>query len=102
MMRISVSCGISTGAGPSVRMSTVRSSTFFAPFTPARYGLKFEVSESARSIVNTTSSAVKGEPSWNLTLGRNLNRVVVGLTTCQDSARQGSTFRSLPRVTSGS
>ena len=64
--------------------------------------MKFEVSESARWIENTTSSAVKGEPSWNVTFWRSLKRVVVGLMVSHDNARHGMTFRSLPRVTSGS
>ncbi len=102
MMRISVSCGMSTGTGPSVTISTVRSSTLRASFTPVRYGRKRDVSMFARAMLKTTSSAVNGAPSWNFTFGRSLNRVTVGLTASHESARHGSIFRSFPRVTSGS
>jgi hypothetical protein len=62
--------------------------------------LKLEVSESARWKENTTSSALKGVPSWNFTFGRSLKRIVVAFTFSHDTARHGMTLRSLPRVTS--
>ena len=62
--------------------------------------MKLEVSDSARWIEKTTSSAVKGAPSWKVTFWRSLKRVTVGLRFSHESARQGSTFSSLPRVTS--
>jgi hypothetical protein len=45
---------------------------------------------------------VSAVPSWNFTFGRSLKRIVDGPVDCQETARQGSTFKSLPRVTSGS
>ena len=45
-----------------------------------------------RSKENSTSSAVKAEPSWNFTFLRKLKRTVVGLTTCQLVASEGSTL----------
>jgi hypothetical protein len=58
---------------------------------PSVSTLKFEVGAMARSRLNTTSSALKGVPSWNLTFGRSLNRNVVSPIRSQDVARQGST-----------
>ena len=49
-----------------------------------------------RSIENFTSSAVKSEPSWNLTPLRSLNSQVVGSITFQLSARRGCTSRPSP------
>jgi hypothetical protein len=43
-----------------------------------------------RSIENLTSSAVKSEPSWNLTPLRRLNSQVVSSIAFQLSARRGS------------
>ena len=48
-----------------------------------------------RSKEKTTSSAVKGEPSWNLTPLRSMKRHSVGDAMVQDAARAGSTWRSL-------
>ena len=44
----------------------------------------------ARSKLNSTSSAVNGVPSWNLTLRRSLNSQVVASIGFQDSARPGT------------
>ena len=44
----------------------------------------------ARSKVKTTSSAVKGEPSWNLTPGRSLNSHTVSLIVFHAVARAGT------------
>jgi hypothetical protein len=43
-----------------------------------------------RSNENTTSSAVKGAPSWNVTLRRSTNRHVTGSTRVHDVASAGS------------
>ena len=43
----------------------------------------------ARSKVKTTSSAVKGEPSWNFTFGRSLNSQTVSPIVFQDVASPG-------------
>ena len=39
--------------------------------------------------VNLTSSAVKGEPSWNVTFSRSLNSHVKSSTGFQETARPG-------------
>ena len=51
-------------------------------FAPVTFGI--------RSIENFTSSAVKSEPSWNLTPLRSLNSQVVLSIAFQLSARRGS------------
>jgi hypothetical protein len=43
----------------------------------------------ARSKVKTTSSAVKGEPSWNFTFGLSLNSHTVSLIVFHETARPG-------------
>ena len=43
-------------------------------------------------IENTTSSAVKGVPSWKVTPRRSTNRQVSWPSLCQDSARSGTVF----------
>ena len=53
-----------------------------------------------RSIENATSSAVKSEPSWNLTPLRSLNSQVVGFTAFQDSAIAGISRESASSVIS--
>jgi hypothetical protein len=54
-----------------------------------------------RSMVNSTSAEVMGEPSENLTLGRSL-KVQTLPSAVQDWARQGSGARSASTHTSGS
>src|SRR5258706_7490155 len=49
---------------------------------------------------NTTSSAVNGVPSWNLTPVRREKRQVVSLTWVQERARPGTMLSCLSRVTS--
>ena len=57
-------------------------------FGPATTGM--------RSIENLTSSAVKSEPSWNLTPGRSLNSQTVGSSVFQLRARRGSIWSLSP------
>ena len=56
----------------------------------------------ARPMVKTTSSAVKGVPSWKVTPGRSLISHVVGATGCQLSAKPGEGRPLLSLITSGS
>jgi hypothetical protein len=73
MMKMSVRLLGRSGSGPLVLMRTVRSSTMLTLSTDDRRDFMSEASARARSIENTTSSAVKAAPSWNLTFGRSLN-----------------------------
>jgi hypothetical protein len=52
--------------------------------------------------VNTTSSAVKGEPSWKRTFLRSLNSHVRSSSAFHDVARPGTSFWFASRLTSGS
>ena len=88
MMPTWISFSGSTASGAASRMSIVDSSTFFAPVTPRSWNERCEVFASARSIENTTSSAVIAEPSWKRTFGRSLKRHVVGSTACHDTASE--------------
>jgi hypothetical protein len=45
----------------------------------------------ARVMENTTSSAVKGAPSWNLTPLRSVKRSCVGVTKVHSVASPGTT-----------
>src|SRR4051812_29423968 len=93
----------STGVACEVSTSTVSSSTFFAPVTFGSVVLCAESGCSARVTLNTTSSAVKGEPSWNFTFGRSLNRHPAPLASgVQESASRGSILKFSSRPTSGS
>jgi hypothetical protein len=53
-------------------------------------------------MVNTTSSAVNGVPSENVTLGRSLNSQTSGAIAFHDSASAGTFFRLGSRWISGS
>ena len=77
--------------GSFVEMSTVRSSTTSAPANgPARLAQRAPgFSLKARSMVNFTAAALNGVPSWNFTLGRSLNRTLVGESCCQLVASRG-------------
>src|SRR5687767_3037885 len=77
------------GLGTGVVNSTVWSSIFFGSPTALAYTRKFEVGPWPRLIENTTSSAVKSLPSWNLTPLRRVNTHVVGLVCFQVVARPG-------------
>ena len=62
-----------------------------------------EVGCRARSSENTTSSASKALPLWNLTPWRSLNSQTVGSdVTVQESASVGSTLPVASRMSSGS
>ena len=102
MMLIVAMCSSSIGLGPLVVNSTVRSSIFFGMPDALAYARSCDVSERARSKLNTTSSAVNGVPSWNLTPGRSLKRHVVGFTVVHDSASAGSSFSFLSRTSRNS
>ncbi len=102
MMLIVPMCSSSIGLGPLVVNSTVRSSIFFGMPAAFEYARSCDVSARARSKLNTTSSAVKGVPSWNLTPGRSLKRHVVGFTCVHDSASPGTCFSCLSRTTRNS
>jgi hypothetical protein len=64
--------------------------------------LKLEVGAMARLTENTTSSAVKGLPSWNFTPDRKLKRHTVGDTVVHETANSGASFQSLSRRMSAS
>jgi len=63
---------------------------------------KSEPSPATRASVNTTSSAVKGVPSWKVTPLRSSNRHTVGVVCFHDVANAGARARSLLRPTRGS
>jgi hypothetical protein len=90
------------GFGACVSISTVRSSILRASFTDAKYDLMFEPPLVARVNEKTTSSAVNGAPSWNLTLARSLKRQTVGEAWVHSVASAGSRRRSPSRRISGS
>ncbi len=93
----------SAGVGSVVRRSTVRSSTLRAPVTLGTADLCAESGCSARVTLKTTSSALKGEPSWNFTFGRSLKRQPLPPSSgVHESARRGSTANFSSRPTSGS
>ena len=83
-------------------MSTVWSSTFTHSASAGTLVVKFEPGARTRLAEKSTSSAVKGEPSWNFTPLRRWKRQRVGSGVSQDSARPGARFRSLSRVISES
>jgi hypothetical protein len=87
-----------------VLMSTVRGSTTSAPAKgPARLAQRAPgFSLKARSMVNLTAWALKGVPSWNLTLGRSVKRSLVGESTCQLVASRGWSLPCSSSTTSGS
>ena len=55
-----------------------------------------------RFSVNTTSSAVKGEPSWKRTFLRSLNSQVRSSSAFHDVARPGTSFWLSSRLMRGS
>ena len=77
-------------------------STLRAPVTPLIWNARCEGAVSVRSIENTTSSAVKGVPSWNSTPGRSRKRHTVGDIACHDRASAGSSLKRSSRPTSDS
>jgi len=90
------------GKGVLVMMSIVWLSIFFTSAIVFVYERMSEPSPAARAKVKTTSSAVKGVPSWNCTPLRRLKRQVVGVTCCHLVARAGTRPSFLSRPTSGS
>ena len=78
MMRASVSSRSSTGLGPLRIRSTVKSSTFLTSLTLCTDDCMLDGGVITRVMENTTSSAVKGAPSWNLTPRRSSKRTCVG------------------------
>src|SRR5436190_1500507 len=64
------------------------------------YTFMFEVGCCERSTENTTSSAVKAEPSCHFTPWRSLKTQVLGPVCLYSVARQGTIFISLSRVSS--
>ena len=90
------------GAGPGVSISTVWSSTRRGlPMAVAKV-LKLEVGSCARSMENTTSSAVKGVPSWNFTPFLRWKRQVVAFTCSHEVASAGTSLRLRSRAVSRS
>src|SRR4051812_32793977 len=74
-------------------MLTVWSSTFWMSSTPSScplYGAGLFGTFGTRLKLNTTSSAVNGEPSWKVTPRRRLKRHVFPPSELQDVARSGS------------
>jgi multidrug efflux pump subunit AcrB len=102
MMARKASFSGSTASGASVTRSTVRSSTLRAAVTPLSWKLRCEGGASMRWTENTTSSAVKGVPSWNFTPARSWKRQLVGLVICHDVARPDSSLKASLRCTSES
>ena len=76
-------------------MSTVWSSTFTNSASAGTLVVKFEPEARTRWAEKSTSSAVKGEPSWNLTFLRRWKRQRVGSGVSQDSAEAGGEFQVL-------
>ncbi len=102
MIMIAFTYSSRIGAGPGVAISTVWSSTRRGlPMAVAKV-LKLELGSCARSIENTTSSAVKGVPSWNLTPFLRWKRQVVASTCSQRVASEGTSFSSRSRAVSRS
>jgi hypothetical protein len=90
------------GSGWRVTISMVKSSTFRTSATEAKKEPTLEPGPRARAMENSTSSAVRGEPSLNFTPSRSLKRQVVGFTCSQDVASAGSRPRLRSRRISGS
>ena len=84
----------SIGLGALVRITIVWSSTRVT-FSMPRVNCEKEFGElgtlGTRSMVNSTSSAVKGDPSWNTTPLRSLNSQVRSSCSFHDWASAGAT-----------
>jgi len=94
MMRIALMFSSSNGEGAGVSTSTVYSSTLRAVPTGAANTLKLELGSCARSIENTTSSAIRGVPSWKVTPRRRWKRHTVGLRISHEVASAGMILKS--------
>ena len=92
MMRASVSSRSRMGFGPLRIRSTVWSSTFFTSLTLCTEDIMLDGAVPARVSENTTSSAVNGAPSWNLTPLRSSKRTCVGEICVHLVARAGSVW----------
>ncbi|MNV99326.1 hypothetical protein D3C71_1946730 [compost metagenome] len=90
MMRASVSSRSRMGLGPLRIRSTVKSSTFLTSLMLWVELIMFDGGVMMRVRENTTSSAVNGAPSWNLTPLRSSKRHCVGLTSVHLVASAGS------------
>jgi len=92
MMRKSTNCRSTIGLGADRITSTVWLSTFLMSATPATNGCIVPTGCLMRWKENTTSSAVNGEPSWNLTPLRSSKRQLVGPVCVHLVASAGSTW----------
>ena len=103
MMKRLVRLSGSTRSGPWVLMWTVSGSTATTSRTEDSNDFICEDGACARLSENTTSAAVSGVPSWNLTPGRSLNAQTEGSSVCfQLSASAPCSELSASRITSGS
>src|SRR5260221_6560064 len=84
----------STGSGADVIRSTVSASTARASLMVATRLASSEPSFDTRWYENTTSAAVNGVPSANLTPERSLKRQTVGSTSDHSVASAGISLRS--------
>ncbi len=78
------------------------SSTLRAVATPCSDDFSCEFGWSARATEKTTSSAVNGLPSWNLTPGRKRKRHVPASGCAHETASAGTMRKSRSRATSPS
>ena len=86
--------------GPLVFTCTVRSSTALASSIEDSRDLTWAFSPLARFSEKTTSRAVNGVPSWNLTLGRSLNSQTDGSEVIfHEVASVGTSLPSAERMT---
>ena len=99
--QVVISCG-RIGSGRAVSRSTVRSSTCRASFTGPSTARSSELGDLMRLAENTTSSAVKAEPSCHFTPPRRWKRQTVGEVCCQLVASAGSSASVRSRRISGS
>jgi hypothetical protein len=84
-------------------MRMVWSSSLITLATEERSDFTSEPGERARSSENSTSSAVKGLPSWKVTFGRSLNSQTRGSrVSAQETASAGTILPSKWRTISGS
>ena len=90
------------GYGAVVSISTAKSPTLRTSLIGLVTPFMSEPSPEARLKVKTTSSAVKGVPSWNFTPWRRSKRQTVGLCCVHLVASAGASPIALSRSTSGS
>ena len=102
MMASVVSVSGRMGNGAPVSISTVEASTLRTALIGAVTPFMSEPSPAARLKENTTSSASKDVPSWNLTPLRNSKRHTVGEVCDHLVASRGFNAMSLPRPTKAS